>query len=122
MSKPTFQIWKTFEFEAAHRLPRVISGHKCSKMHGHSYRVTLWCRGVLDEEMEWVLDYAEIRAAWMTVDEELDHKCLNDVRGLENPTAENLCLWLLRRLRPRLAALSKIQVQETADSGAEVMA
>ena len=95
----TLEIWKEFTFEAAHRLPRVPAGHKCSRLHGHSYRVEVRVRGAADPELGWVVDFAELKRAWAPLDEVLDHHYLNDVPGLENPTSEVLARWIWARLR-----------------------
>lgn len=91
-------ISKTFDFDAAHWLPKVPEGHKCKRLHGHTYRVEIRLTGPLDER-GMVVDYAEIAEAWQPLHDALDHRCLNEVPGLENPTTEVLVAWLLNRLR-----------------------
>lgn len=107
------ELRKEFSFEAAHRLPRVPEGHKCARLHGHSFRVEVCVEGEVDERMGWLVDYAEIAAAVEPVLKSLDHRTLNDVAGLENPTSEVLCGWLWERLAPGLPLLSAITVHET---------
>lgn len=109
-------------FEAAHRLPHVPPGHKCGKMHGHSYVVELQVDGPIDPESGWIIDYADIRAAAAPLIRELDHACLNDSFGLENPTAENLALWFFKRLANVLPRLLAVRVSEKSDSWAECTA
>jgi 6-pyruvoyltetrahydropterin/6-carboxytetrahydropterin synthase len=111
------EIFKQFSIEAAHWLPNVPADHKCRRMHGHSFQIQVYVRGPVDAHLGWVLDFAEIKAAFAPVEDEIDHRCLNDVVGLENPTSENLARWLWMRLRPALPLLSKIIVQETCTSG-----
>jgi 6-pyruvoyltetrahydropterin/6-carboxytetrahydropterin synthase len=111
------EIFKEFTLEAAHWLPNVPIGHKCARMHGHSFRVQVYVAGAVDPKLGWVLDFAEIKAAFAPIEEQLDHHCLNDVGGLENPTSENLARWVWQRLHPSLPGLSKIVVQETCTSG-----
>jgi 6-pyruvoyltetrahydropterin/6-carboxytetrahydropterin synthase len=111
------EIFKEFTIEAAHWLPHVPEGHKCGRMHGHSFRIRVQVSGPLDPELGWVLDFADIRAAFRDIEEQIDHRCLNEVEGLENPTSENLARWLWRKLLPSLPALSQIVVQETCTSG-----
>jgi 6-pyruvoyltetrahydropterin/6-carboxytetrahydropterin synthase len=111
------EIFKEFTLEAAHWLPNVPIGHKCARMHGHSFRVQVYLAGPADPKMGWVLDFAEIKAAFSPIEEQLDHHCLNEVDGLENPTSENLARWIWQRLHPSLPGLSKIVVQETCTSG-----
>jgi 6-pyruvoyltetrahydropterin/6-carboxytetrahydropterin synthase len=111
------EIFKEFSIEAAHWLPNVPEGHKCRRMHGHSFRIEVHVAGPVDEHLGWVMDFAEIKAAFETIEDQLDHRCLNDVDGLENPTSENLARWIWSRLRTELPALSKIVVRETCTSG-----
>ena len=111
------EIWKDFTFEAAHLLPNVPDGHKCKRLHGHSYRVRVHVRGDLDPELGWVVDFADIRKACKPVISQLDHYYLNDVEGLENPTSERIAQWIWDRLKPDLPILSCIEVAETCTSG-----
>lgn len=111
------EIWKEFSFEAAHRLPNVPKGHKCERLHGHSYRVRVFVAGSLDPDLGWVVDFAEIKSACKRIQEQLDHYYLNEIDGLENPTSERLAEWIWERLSPQLPGLSKIAVGETCTSG-----
>jgi 6-pyruvoyltetrahydropterin/6-carboxytetrahydropterin synthase len=111
------EIFKEFTIEAAHWLPNVPDGHKCRRLHGHSFRIAVHVSGPLDPRLGWVMDFAEVKAAFKAVEDEIDHRCLNEVRGLENPTSENLARWLWERLRPTLPGLSRIVVRETCTSG-----
>lgn len=111
------EIFKVFKFDAAHYLPCVPSTHKCSNLHGHSFRVEIHVRENIDPQMGWIMDFADISSACEPVLALLDHKILNDIEGLQNPTSENLCLWLWLRLKPVLPKLSKIVVQESPESG-----
>ena len=111
------EIWKEFGFEAAHRLPNVPEGHQCARLHGHSFRVAVHVRGPLDPTLGWVMDFADLKAAWRPLDEALDHRYLNDVPGLENPTSEVLARWIWQRLVPSLPGLSQVVVRETCTSG-----
>lgn len=111
-------IYKQFRFEAAHRLPRVPEGHKCHRLHGHSFVVEVHVCGKVGDDTGWVVDFAEISAAWRPVHDALDHHYLNEVPGLENPTSENLARWIWLQLLPRLPMLSKVVVCETCTSGA----
>lgn len=111
------EIFKIFTFDAAHWLPRVPEGHKCAKMHGHSFRVEIHIRGKASPDSGWVTDFAEIAAAFEPVLEQLDHKNLNAIAGLENPTSENLCRWIWQCLKPVLPQLSRIVLQESPESG-----
>ncbi len=111
------EIFKVFHFDAAHWLPRVPEGHKCAKMHGHSFRVEIHVDGKADPDSGWVMDFAGIAAAFEPLLEQLDHKNLNGIAGLENPTSENLCRWIWLRLKPVLPQLSRIVLQESPESG-----
>lgn len=111
------RIYKTFSFEAAHRLPTVPPGHKCAAVHGHSYRVTLWLDGPVAGESGWVQDFAEVKAAFSPLLRQLDHAMLNEVEGLEVPTVENIAKWVWVRLRPVLPLLCEVRIDETATSG-----
>ncbi|RLK61357.1 6-carboxytetrahydropterin synthase QueD [Actinokineospora cianjurensis] len=110
------EIFREFTFEAAHRLPNVPEGHKCARLHGHSYRVEVAVSGPVDPVAGWVMDFGDLKAAVRPVIAELDHYYLNDVAGLENPTSEVLAEWLWERLRATLP-LSAITVRETCTSG-----
>jgi 6-pyruvoyltetrahydropterin/6-carboxytetrahydropterin synthase len=110
------ELRKTFQFEAAHLLPRLPKSHKCRRLHGHSFRVELAVAGECDPELEWLMDYAEITAAFKPIWEKLDHNYLNGIRGLENPTSENLAVWIWRALKPRLPLLTEVVVAETCQS------
>ena len=110
-------IFKTFTIEAAHRLPNVPDGHKCARLHGHSFRVELQVSGEPGEHSGWVMDFAEIKAAFRPLYEQLDHHYLNEVAGLDNPTSERLAIWIWDRLKPGLPQLSQVAVHETCTSG-----
>lgn len=111
------EIFKQFHIEAAHWLPNVPAGHKCGRMHGHSFQIEVHVAGPVDAQLGWVLDFAEIKTAFQPVEDRIDHRCLNDVEGLENPTSENLARWLWVQLQPALPLLSRIVVRETCTSG-----
>lgn len=111
------ELFKVFQIEAAHFLPNVPQGHKCRRMHGHSFRIEVHVRGEVDAESGWVMDFAELSAAFKPLFEQLDHHCLNDIGGLENPTSENLAEWIWQRLVANLPQLYKIVVQETCTAG-----
>lgn len=111
------EIWKEFSLESAHRLPNVPADHKCARMHGHSFKVEVHVSGDLHPHLGWVVDFADIGVAWRPLHDALDHRCLNDVPGLENPTSELLARWIWARLKPTLPGLSRIVVRETCTSG-----
>jgi 6-pyruvoyltetrahydropterin/6-carboxytetrahydropterin synthase len=111
------EIFKEFTIEAAHRLPNVPPGHKCARLHGHSFHISIHVRGPVDPQLGWVIDFADIKRAFEPIEETIDHNYLNEVEGLENPTSENLARWLWLSLLPALPNLSKIVVKETCTSG-----
>lgn len=111
------EIFKEFVFEAAHHLPNVPQGHKCARLHGHSFHITLYVSGEVDKTMGWIVDFADIKKAFQPIYDQLDHYYLNEIEGLENPTSENIAFWIWQRLKPRLPSLSKIMVHETCTSG-----
>lgn len=110
------EIFKEFTFESAHQLPCVPAGHKCSRLHGHSFKVELHVTGPVDPDHGWIMDFACIKAAFAPVHERLDHHFLNEIEGLENPTSENLARWIWQNLEAQLP-LSKVVVRETCISG-----
>lgn len=117
---PVLRITKAFTFEAAHFLPKVPPGHKCGRIHGHSFRFIVELTGENNAELGWVMDYGDVSALCKPLVEELDHHFLNeDVPGLENPTSENLAQWIWQRLKPLLPLLSMVRVEETCTSACE---
>ena len=111
------RLFKEFTFEAAHRLPQVPEGHKCARLHGHSFVVRISVDGPVGDESGWVMDFADIKAAFKPVYDRLDHFYLNDIPGLENPTSENLARWIWAELKPALPQLSEVEIRETCTSG-----
>lgn len=108
-----------FRFEAAHLLPKVPPGHKCSRLHGHSFRVELTVAGPVDEETGWFIDFQRLFDAWKPLYDQLDHHYLNEVPGLENPTSELLARWIWDRIRRVLPQLARVTVFETCESRCE---
>lgn len=111
------ELYKAFTVEAAHHLPNLPGGHKCRRLHGHSFRIEIHVTGTVDKKLGWVMDFAEISQHIKPLFEQLDHHYLNEVPGLENPTSENLAVWIWQRLKPDLPQLSSIAIQETCTSG-----
>ncbi len=111
------EIFKEFRIEAAHRLPNLPADHKCARLHGHSFRIEVHVDGDVDPSLGWVADFADITTAFAPLFEQLDHRYLNDVAGLENPTSERLAEWVWERLHGTLAGLSAVVVRETCTSG-----
>lgn len=113
------ELFKEFTFEAAHFLPHVPKGHKCGRLHGHSFTVVIYIKGDVDPKMGWIKDFGEIKQVFKPIYDQLDHYYLNDIKGLENPTSENLAIWIWQQLKPVLPELSKICIRETCTSGCE---
>lgn len=112
-------IFRIFTIEAAHRLPNVPAGHKCARLHGHSFRIELHLSGDVDAHTGWVMDFADVKAAFQPIYDRLDHHYLNEIPGLENPTSENLARWVWGQAKPVLPQLSKVVIHETCTSGCE---
>ena len=101
------EIFKEFTFEAAHLLANVPDDHKCRRLHGHSFRVRVCLEGDVDQKTGWVADFAEIKRAYKKHCNILDHRYLNDIEGLENPTSENIAKWIWERLVVLSARLTR---------------
>ena len=114
------RLSKTVEFDAAHHLPRLPETHKCHRMHGHTYKVEIILEGVVDEGTGMLVDYDEIAKAWAPLHDILDHRVLNDVPFLENPTTERLAAFLMDKLQVRLKCLSALRVFESATTYCEL--
>lgn len=110
------EISRTFRFEAAHRLPHVPEGHKCARLHGHSYRCTITVGGEIDPVLGWILDFAEIDAACKPLHALLDHRYLNEIPGLENPTSELLAKFVYDRIELPRGHVVSVTVHETCTS------
>lgn len=111
------EVFSEITFEAAHCLPNLPEGHKCRRLHGHSFRVAIFVRGPIDVHAGWVMDFGEIKAAFEPLRCQLDHSYLNEIAGLENPTSEILAKWIWQHLQRSLPSLCKVMVNETCDSG-----
>ncbi|MEK7393834.1 MAG: 6-carboxytetrahydropterin synthase QueD [Fibrobacterota bacterium] len=111
------EIWKEFGFESAHRLPNVGEGHKCGRLHGHSFLVRITLRGVPGPDTGWIMDFADLKKAWKPLEDQLDHRYLNEIPGLENPTSEVLVRWIWDKMAPILPELWSVSVRETCTAG-----
>lgn len=110
-------VWRRYILQSAHYLPHVPVGHKCGRMHGHGFEVILHANQSLGNRSHGI-DYDYLDNIWAPIHFELDHVCLNDVPGLENPTSEMISSWLWHRLKPELPSLSWVTVYETGQCGA----
>ena len=111
------EIYKEFSFDSAHFLPNVPEGHKCRNMHGHTYRLKVVIEGEPDPTLGWLMDFKELKDKVGIVIEQLDHKLINDIKGLENPTAELITIWIWKQIRPVLPLLTRIELYETPTTG-----
>ncbi|AEI37349.1 MAG: 6-carboxytetrahydropterin synthase QueD [Zymomonas mobilis subsp. pomaceae] len=115
------RITQAFTFEAAHRLPHVPKSHKCYRLHGHSYRVELRLEGPVNPNTGFVIDFFDVEHIFGPVLKQLDHYCLNDIPGLENPTAEHIAQWIWQKIKTDLPLLAAVLVYETPHSWAEYL-
>jgi 6-pyruvoyltetrahydropterin/6-carboxytetrahydropterin synthase len=115
----TVRLSKSFHFEAAHDLPTFPDGHKCRRLHGHSFRFEVVVEGDVDPAKGYLIDYGDIKRAAEPLVKRLDHYYLNEIEGLSNPTSEVLAVWLWDHLKPALPLLSAIIVYETCTSRCE---
>jgi 6-pyruvoyltetrahydropterin/6-carboxytetrahydropterin synthase len=107
------ELRKSFQFEAAHLLPHLPESHKCRRLHGHSFKAEIAIAGECDPRLGWLMDYAEMSDAFKPLWEQLDHRYLNEIEGLENPTSENIAVWIWDQLKPKLSLLVEVVVAET---------
>ncbi|GAB1449382.1 6-carboxytetrahydropterin synthase QueD [Bacteroidota bacterium] len=112
------QIFKQFTFDSAHFLPNVPDGHKCKEIHGHTYRVVFYFEGELKPELGWVMDFGDLKQVLEPTIKRIDHKLMNTIPGLENPTCERIAIWLWEQVKPSLPMLCKVELHETPTSGA----
>lgn len=110
------ELTRKYNFSAAHFLPNVPEDHKCRRLHGHSYELEVAVRGEVDQQIGWLIDYADIDKQVKPLVAELDHRTLNDIAGLENSTSEELCGWLWNRLKDHLPGLYRVTVAESRSS------
>jgi 6-pyruvoyltetrahydropterin/6-carboxytetrahydropterin synthase len=111
------EIYKEFSFDSAHFLPNVPEGHKCRNMHGHTYRLRVFIQGEIDPHYGWIMDFKDLKDVVGKVIDVLDHKLINDIPGLENPTAEIITKWIWQEIKPLLPLLSRIELYETPTTG-----
>lgn len=116
MASDFIELVKEFRFEAAHFLPRVPEGHKCRRMHGHSFRGEIAVRGQVDPATGWLIDFADLKRAVDPIVDRLDHYLLNEVEGLENPTSERIAVWFWEQLIGTIPQLHRVTIEETCTS------
>jgi 6-pyruvoyltetrahydropterin/6-carboxytetrahydropterin synthase len=113
------RLTKTFHFEAAHDLPTFPDGHKCRRLHGHSFKFDVIVEGEVESAKGYLIDYGDIKNVADPLVKKLDHFYLNEIEGLSNPTSENLAKWIWDRLKPALPQIVAIVVYETCTSACE---
>ena len=111
------EIYEEFAFDSAHFLPNVPDGHKCKEIHGHTYHLRVYVKDKPDEKLGWIMDFKELKDMVNSLVDQVDHKLMNNIKGLENPTAENITIWFWDRLKPLLPVLSRIELKETPTTG-----
>jgi 6-pyruvoyltetrahydropterin/6-carboxytetrahydropterin synthase len=111
------KLFKEFHIEAAHRLPNLPENHKCSRLHGHSFKIIIHVEGEVGNDTGWVMDFADINEKFRPLFDALDHRYLNEIEGLANPTSENLAIWIWGRLQPAMPQLAAVEIRETCTSG-----
>ncbi|OYZ11011.1 MAG: 6-carboxytetrahydropterin synthase QueD [Bdellovibrio sp. 28-41-41] len=112
----TVEIKKSFAIESARFLPNLPASHPCAHTHGHSFKITLRLRGPINAKIGWLVDYNDIAKTAAPLIKKIDHKLLNDVPGLKNPTTENITVWLFEKLKPVMPELVQVIIQETSDT------
>ncbi|NNF33410.1 MAG: 6-carboxytetrahydropterin synthase QueD [Saprospiraceae bacterium] len=111
------QIFKTFTFDSAHFLPNVPDGHKCKNIHGHTYHLKVIIEGKLEDRLQWVMDFADLKKVIKPIIDTVDHQLLNEIPGLENPTCERIGVWIWDQIKPQIPQLKRIELHETPTSG-----
>ena len=111
------ELRKTFQFEAAHYLPNLPKEHKCSRLHGHTFNLRISLEDKINKETGWVEDFSEIKKIFTPIYDQLDHSYLNNIKGLENPTSENIVIWIWKKLKPSLPVLSSLEIKESSSTG-----
>ena len=111
-----FQLKKRFTIESARFLPKLPKEHPCSRTHGHSFHITLTLEGTLDPQLGWLVDYHDIDLIIRPILQKIDHRLLNEVPGLENPTTEILTAWIYTEVKRVLPELTQVTLKETEDT------
>ena len=110
-------VYKKFNIESARSLPNLPKTHPCHKIHGHSFKIIISVEGQIDKQSGFVMDFQIIENAFQPIKTLLDHTYLNDVKGLSNPSSENICIWIWDKLESSLPNIYKIEIKETDSTG-----
>jgi len=112
-------VTRRYAFEAAHFLPKVRDGHKCKRMHGHNYEIEVTVAAPVRDD-GFIIDFWDLDKVVQPLIDMVDHRTLNDIVGLENPTAELIAAWFLDRLASNNVV--QVRVFETKDCWADAVA
>lgn len=110
-------LFRIYYLQCARRLPGLPDSHPCARLHGHSFEIKLTLRGDIHPKLGWVMDFDSMDSIWRRIHDQLDHRYLNDIAGLSNPSSENLAIWLWQALSGDLPQLLSISVMENHDKG-----
>ena len=110
-------VYKKFNIESARSLPNLPKTHPCHKIHGHSFKIIISVEGEIDEQSGFVMDFQIIENAFQPIKTMLDHTYLNEIKGLSNPSSENICIWIWDKLESSLPNIYKIEIKETDSTG-----
>ena len=111
------EVFKIFSIESARALKHLEDGHPCKNLHGHSFKIKITVDGAVNTDTGFVIDFNDIDIAFQPILKIIDHSYLNNIKGLENPSSENLCVWIWSKLQPSLPGLSIIEIKETDSTG-----
>ena len=110
-------VYKKFNIESARSIPNLPKTHPCHHIHGHSFKIIISVKGPVNKQNGFVVDFQDIDDAFSSFKKELDHSYLNDIEGLQNPTSENICIWIWDKIQSSLPNIYKIEIKETDSTG-----
>jgi len=110
-------VYKKFTIESARSLPNLPDSHPCKRLHGHSFKIIITVKGEINKKTGFIIDFNDIDTAFNPIKNKLDHVYLNDIEGLNNPSSENICKWIWKKLKNKLPGLSMIEIKETTSTG-----
>ena len=112
------QVFRQFRFHAARHLPNLEDSHICKKIHGHTFNLTVYIKGNINNQTGFIIDFFDIdKIVTKNIIKSIDHKLLNDIADLENPTSEILCKWIWDKLKTKISGLNKIILSEDHGTG-----
>ena len=113
-----FRLKRKYEFHAARKLTALKENHPCSELHGHTFSITVEVAGEELTNEGWMVDFYDIDSLYQEkIHKCLDHKYLNDIEGLSNPTTEQIAMWIWHELKNDLSGLYSISVSEGSSYG-----